>query len=50
MPAKILVVDDELDLEALMRRKFRREIRHGEFTIDFACDGEATSTCPTWTG
>lgn len=41
MPAKILVVDDELDLEALMRRKFRREIRHGEFTIDFACDGEA---------
>ena len=41
MPAKILVVDDELDLEALMRRKFRREIRHGEFTIEFAADGVA---------
>ena len=40
MSAKILVVDDERDLEALMRRKFRREIRHGEFSIDFAEDGE----------
>lgn len=41
MPAKILVVDDERDLEALVRRRFRREIRHGEFAIEFAEDGEA---------
>ena len=41
MPAKILVVDDERDLEALVRRRFRREIRHGEFTVVFAEDGMA---------
>jgi len=27
MPAKILVVDDEPDLEHLIRQKFRKEIR-----------------------
>jgi adenylate cyclase len=41
MTVKILVVDDELDLQDLMSRKFRREIRHGEFTFDFANDGVA---------
>ncbi len=41
MSAKILVVDDELDLQELVRRKFRREIRHGEFSFDFANDGVA---------
>ncbi len=41
MSSKILVVDDELDLQDLMRRKFRREIRHGEFSFDFANDGVA---------
>lgn len=41
MVAKILVVDDELDLQKLIRRKFRREIRHGEFTFEFASDGLA---------
>ena len=40
MPAKILVADDERDLEALVRRRFRREIRHGEFSLDFAEDGD----------
>lgn len=39
MPAKILVVDDEIDLQELMRRKFRREIRHGEFVFEFANNG-----------
>ncbi|MDJ0897153.1 MAG: adenylate/guanylate cyclase domain-containing protein [Alphaproteobacteria bacterium] len=39
MAAKILVVDDEIDLQELMKRKFRREIRHGEFDFDFASDG-----------
>ena len=35
MSAKILVVDDEADLQELMKRKFRREIRHGEFEFHF---------------
>lgn len=39
MTAKILVVDDELDLQELVKRKFRREIRHGEFEFQFANDG-----------
>ncbi len=39
MSAKILVVDDEADLQELMKRKFRREIRHGEFEFHFASDG-----------
>lgn len=39
MPAKILVVDDELDLQELVKRKFRREIRRGEFEFEFANDG-----------
>jgi len=36
---KILVVDDELDLEHLMRQKFRHEIRRGEWDFIFAHDG-----------
>jgi adenylate cyclase len=39
MATKILIVDDELDLQELIRRKFRREIRHGEFIFEFANDG-----------
>ena len=39
MTAKILVVDDEVDLQELVKRKFRREIRHGEFEFEFANDG-----------
>ena len=39
MTAKILVVDDETDLQELMKRKFRREIRRGEFEFEFANDG-----------
>ena len=39
MATKILVVDDELDLQELIKRRFRREIRHGEFSFDFASDG-----------
>ncbi|MDP4006486.1 adenylate/guanylate cyclase domain-containing protein [Methylobacterium sp. NEAU K] len=37
--AKILVVDDEPDLEALIVQKFRREIRSGLVTFLFAHDG-----------
>lgn len=40
MPAHILVVDDEPDLEVLVARRFRQHIRLGEFTFLFAQDGE----------
>jgi CheY-like chemotaxis protein len=32
----ILVVDDESDVEALFRQQFRRELRAGRFTMEFA--------------
>jgi len=38
--AKILVVDDEPDLEALITQKFRRQIRQGVVTFLFAHDGQ----------
>ena len=38
-PAKILVVDDEPDLELLIRQRFRRQIRNGEFVFVFAHNG-----------
>ncbi len=38
-PWKILVVDDEPDLELLISQRFRREIRAGEFAFQFARDG-----------
>ena len=40
-PAKILAVDDEADFELLLRQRFRRQIREGEFTFRFAHHGEA---------
>ena len=36
MSRRILVVDDEADVEALFRQQFRREIRDGHFRMDFA--------------
>jgi len=45
MPAKILVVDDEPDVEALIVQKFRREIRAQQFQFVFAHHGaEALAT------
>ena len=38
-PHQILVVDDEPDLQVLMRQKFRRSIRDGEFEFFFAHNG-----------
>jgi class 3 adenylate cyclase/DNA-binding NarL/FixJ family response regulator len=38
--AKILVVDDEADLELLVKQKFRRKIRENQYEFVFACDGE----------
>ena len=32
----ILVVDDEPDVETLFRQQFRRDLRAGRFTMDFA--------------
>ena len=40
MAHKILVVDDEPDLELLVRQKFRKQIRDKEFEFFFAHDGE----------
>jgi len=35
----ILVVDDEVDVEPMIRQRFRREVRAGEFKLFFARDG-----------
>src|SRR5262245_36478810 len=37
----ILVVDDEPDVEMLFRQHFRRDLREGRFTTDFAPSGES---------
>ncbi len=39
MPLKILVVDDEPDLEILMRQRFRRRLRSRDLEFLFAGDG-----------
>lgn len=38
--AKILVVDDEEDLEMLFRQKYRQKIRTGEYEMLFALNGQ----------
>jgi CheY-like chemotaxis protein len=37
----ILVVDDESDVEILFRQQFRRDLRDGRFTMEFAQSGPA---------
>ena len=37
---KILVVDDEKDIQDLFEQRFRKEIRAGEMHFDFAFSGE----------
>jgi sigma-B regulation protein RsbU (phosphoserine phosphatase) len=39
MPIKLLVVDDEPDLESLIRQRFRKKIRDAEFEFVFARNG-----------
>jgi len=39
MPEKMLVVDDEPDLESLIRQRFRKKIRDGEYDFVFAHNG-----------
>ena len=36
MSLLILVVDDEPDVETLFRQQFRRDLRSGRFTMEFA--------------
>ena len=49
MPTRILVVDDEPDLELLIRQKFRKKIRAKEFDFLFAGNGvEALEKLGTW--
>ena len=40
MPYQILVVDDEPDMESLVRQKLRRQIRNHEFEFLFCRNGE----------
>lgn len=40
MSSSILVVDDEPDVVALFKRRFRRELRRGDFAMHFAGSGE----------
>jgi sigma-B regulation protein RsbU (phosphoserine phosphatase) len=40
MAFKVLIVDDEPDLEVLIRQRFRKRIKDGEFEFVFAHDGQ----------
>ena len=40
MTARVLVVDDEPDIEPLFRQQFRREMREGLYRLDFCRSGE----------
>ena len=44
MAIRILVVDDEPDVEVLIRQRFRRKIREGGFDFEFALNGEEALT------
>jgi serine/threonine protein kinase/class 3 adenylate cyclase len=39
-PAKILVVDDEPDVESMMRQRFRKQLRASTYELLFAANGE----------
>jgi CheY-like chemotaxis protein len=41
MSLLILVVDDEPDVEVLFRQQFRRDLREGRFTMEFARSGDS---------
>ena len=50
MTVRVLVVDDEPDVEPLFRQQFRREVREGLYRLDFALSGETAldmlGSCP----
>lgn len=41
----ILVIDDEPDVELLFRQQFRRDMRAGRFTMEFAQSAPAALQC-----
>lgn len=41
MPKKVIVVDDEKDMQALFKQRFRKEIKQGEIEFFFAFSAEA---------
>lgn len=43
-PSKILVVDDEIDLELLINQRFRQKIKDGSLAFSFANNGEQALT------
>ena len=45
MKTRILVVDDEPDLELLIKQKFRRQIREGVYEFKFAANGQEALDC-----
>ena len=42
---KILVVDDEQDIQPLFQQRFRKEIRNGDIKFEFAYSGEEALKC-----
>lgn len=42
---RILVVDDEHDIQPLFKQRFRREIKSGQIDFIFAYSGEEALTC-----
>ena len=42
---RILVVDDEQDIQPLFEQRFRREIRSGQVNFEFAYSGEEALSC-----
>jgi len=42
--SKVLVVDDERDIQTLFEQRFRKEIRNGELDFVFAFSGEEALT------
>jgi DNA-binding NtrC family response regulator len=43
MTVRVLVVDNEPDVEMLFRQQFRREVREGLYTLDFALSALSVS-------
>ena len=41
---KVLVVDDEVDVQPLFTQRFRKEIKNGEIVFTFALSGEEAMT------
>ena len=41
MTVRILVADDEPDMQELFQQHFRREIRRGDYRFEFALSGES---------